>query len=128
MIEVINTLQTLASALTLMVQIFVLIGIVYAFRRCIKMFNALMEDLEAPKVNVATSTTTTTTLASASDRIVILPEAVPVKIPEIKRYKCKCKAKLPETPEHSVIENDVTFLVFKCGRCGKDTKIDPSKD
>lgn len=118
--DLINLLQTLALVLTLILVIFVLGWIVYAFRKFVVLFNKLIEEMDQPKVQVHSATVTS---APEPPQNRIIREDVPA---EIKRYPChRCNAKLPEQPTHSVVKDETTLLVFKCKRCGKETEINP---
>jgi hypothetical protein len=126
--DLINLLQTLALVLTLILVIFVLGWIVYAFRKFVVLFNRLIEEMEGPRCCCASQPDKATEKA-------IVPEPPPNRdiqedaSPEIKRYPChRCNAKLPEEPTHSVIKDEISILVFKCRRCGKETEINPTKD
>jgi hypothetical protein len=121
--DLINLLQTLALVLTLILVIFVLGWIVYAFRQFVVLFNKLIQELERPQVHVHTATANTS------------PPSTPVEVKEdavapleIKRYACHvCRARLPEQPINGIIKDEISFLVYKCRRCGKETEVDPSK-
>jgi DNA-directed RNA polymerase subunit RPC12/RpoP len=122
--DLINLLQTLALVLTLILVIFVLGWIVYAFRKFVVLFNRLVEELEKPHVCVPHTATVST--APASIPVVASEDAVVA--PEVNRYAChRCKAKLPEAPTHSIVKDEIAFLVYKCRRCGKETEVDPAK-
>jgi DNA-directed RNA polymerase subunit RPC12/RpoP len=121
--DLINLLQTLALVLTLILVIFVLGWTVYAFRKFVVLFNKLVDELERPQVQVHTST-----IATAPPEPPVTREIDADTPPEIKRYKChRCDAKLPETPTHSIVKDEVTLLVFKCRRCGKETEVNPDQ-
>jgi hypothetical protein len=121
--DLVNMLQTLALVLTVLLEITMLLWIVYAFRKLIVVFNKLMEEMERPHVHVQTTTVAATTPAESPPTILPEEPAAPVV-----RYPChRCKCKLPPLPLHSLIKDGVTILVFKCGRCGKETEIDPEK-
>lgn len=123
--EVIDSLQTLVLCLTLLLTVFTLGWVVYAFRRVVILFNGLIEEFEKPRVYAQTATTTAAVESEVRQAEAQAPEAVP----PIKRYPChRCKAKLPEVPTHSRIEGETTFLVFKCKRCGKETEVDPATE
>lgn len=122
--DLINLLQTLALVLTLILVIFVLGWTVYAFRKFVVLFNKLVEELDRPQVQVHTNTVATTAPEPPPNRDIREDEPPQV---ELKRYPChRCKAKLPDVPALSVIKEGVTFLVFKCRRCGKETEVDPT--
>ena len=133
MSDTVNALQTLALVLTCLVMLAILLWIVYFFPRMVRVFNAMLENLENPKVNVQTSTISTP-MQITKDATVPVPEPQPTQTvqedaaPEIKRYPChRCSAKLPETPTHSIVKDGITLLVFKCRRCSKETEVDPEK-
>jgi ribosomal protein L40E len=125
MSDLINILQTLALVMTLLVVLFVLCWIVYAFRKFVTLFNKLIEEMERPRIHVQT-----TVSAAQPGAPVPTPEVLEEvdETAEIKRYPChRCNARLPETPTHSVVKDEIAFLVYKCRRCGKETEVDPAK-
>jgi hypothetical protein len=121
--DLINLLQTLALVMTLILVIFVLGWTVYAFRKFVVLFNKLIEEIERPHKCLANDTPK----ATAPEPLPEPPPNQSVQEDEIKRYPChRCKAKLPEAPTHSVIKDEVSVLVYKCRRCGKETEVDPA--
>jgi DNA-directed RNA polymerase subunit RPC12/RpoP len=123
--DLINLLQTITLLVGLLLSITVLFLIVYTlgkFTTALQKLLKAIDQIGQPVVQVHTST-----IASA-------PEPPPNRDiqedapPQMKRYPCgTCNAKLPEEPKHSVIKDDVSLLVFKCRRCGKETEINPEK-
>lgn len=120
--ETLETLQTLVLLMTLLLQVIMVLGIVYAFSLILRvlrefsagnaesvrsLLNAIKEPPAKPVVEEHVET-------PAPDH----------PAPTIPRAKChRCSAKLPELPKDSRIEGEATILIFKCGRCGKDTEV-----
>jgi hypothetical protein len=127
MTDLINLLQTLALVLTLILVIFVLGWIVYAFRKFVVLFNRLIEEIERPRCSCAcrTDKATAPAIVPAPPQNQSVEEEA--EVPD-EQYHCgTCDAKLPKIPKHSVIKDEISILVFKCRRCGKETEVDPAK-
>jgi hypothetical protein len=121
--ETLDTLQTLVLLMTLLLQTIMVLGIVYALRLILQ----ALKDLAVSNAQV-----TRRVLSAIDERPVPEPSIDPAPAhaeasaqPAIPRAKChRCQAKLPEVPKDSRIDGEATILVFKCGRCGKDTDVD----
>jgi hypothetical protein len=125
--ETLDTLQTLVLLMTLLLQTIMVLGIVYSFRLILQVLRefasgnadairSLLKTIEAPLGESKGSFIAPTNP---------LPPPPPPSDPAIPRAKChRCQAKLPEVPKDSRIDGEATILIFKCGRCGKDTDVD----
>lgn len=119
--ETLETLQTLVLLMTLLLQMIMVLGIVYAFRLILP----ILKD-----ISVGNAQITRSLINALEERPAPEPSTAPVHVyteasqPAIPRAKChRCQAKLPELPKDSRIEGEATILIFKCGRCGKDTEV-----
>lgn len=121
--DLVNPLQTLALVAVLVLTFAGLGWIVYAFTRFAAAFNKMIQTMEKTAEHTVTISTGQEEQAPEPPPNRDIREDVPV---ELKRYQChRCHAKLPESPTHSIIKEAVTFLVFKCRRCGKETEVNP---
>lgn len=122
--ETLETLQTLVLLMTLLLQIIMVLGIVYAFRLILQ----VLREFSAGNIESIRGLLKTIDKAAKEEPLMgAHTKAQPSEAtePQIPRAKChRCSAKLPEQPKDSRIEGEATILVFKCGRCGKDTEVD----
>lgn len=123
MADLINMLQTITLLAGLLLSVSVLFMIVYFIAKLATAFETMLKAIER-----------------IGQKIAIVPVPEPVQVEEEapappenrddepQQYHCTtCNAKLPLTPKHSVIKDEITLLVFKCRRCGKETEVDPAK-
>jgi RNase P subunit RPR2 len=123
--ETIDALQMLVLLMVLLLSLVMLLGFVYTFRLLLAALKNLGQTAaDKPLVTSQTHTATATVEKAVEiEKAIDTPKAV-----ALPRYLChRCNGRLPETPVSSRIDGDATFLKYKCGRCGKETEIDPEK-
>jgi hypothetical protein len=120
--ESIEALQITLLLTTLLLSLVMLLGFVYTFRLLIAALKQLAQLVnETPSGAKAPPSPVPAPPAPAAT----VEELKPVSLP---RYKCKCNARLPENPKSSRIDGLNTILIYKCGRCGKDTEVNLSTE
>lgn len=128
--ETIDTLQTLILLMTLLLHVITMIGTVYCFSFLVPVLKDLaLFRLTLPRVSIQTSETTASCPSPEQDKppVKTVEEKVTVST-LLPRFKCKCKARLPEIPLSSRVTAEGTLLTYRCGRCGKETEVDPAKE
>lgn len=129
--DAIDALQTLILLLTVAIQLAILLGVVNTLRWIIPLLRELREMARDKPVVQIVQTNTSGAAATPAVPVIVTAETELVDTPKkeqapaLPRYNCRCKVRLPETPIHSVVRENTTFLVYKCGRCGKMMEVNP---
>lgn len=138
--QVEGVLQTTILMIIAVLQLVMVVGFlvgggfaVWFARQVIKQLSSVVDNLIGPRVSIQSPTRS----ASTGGTTVIKEEAPasskptteglvtsPSRLEPKPEPKCKvCKARYKKEPISSRISDGITFLTFKCNRCGKDTEF-----
>jgi hypothetical protein len=128
--ETIDALQTLVLLMTLLLSVIMLLGFVYVFRLLLAALKQLAQFAsDRPVIAVQPAPQAPAAQVEKHAPAAEKPEDAPKALSSLPRYRChRCDAKLPESPVSSRIDGTTTLLNYKCGRCGKQTEVNPEKD
>lgn len=121
--DTIETLQTLVLLLTVLLQVITALGFVYSFNLLIKALKQLATTVSEPTKVVIQTHEHVETPVPPPPQHAPPPQANSAPLPV---FKCaRCDARLPATPLASRGDGDVVILIYKCGRCGKHSGVNP---